>query len=253
MTKPDRDDAITASAIGLVAYVMADLAHHLFGHAAACVGLGGQLQSLTSIHVACTVTGTAVDLAGPAANLIVGVGAWLLAIPVRGPSIRLFLVLCAAFNLLWFEGQLIFSAAAHQDDWDQLIRALKPQEVWRWGLIALGTSAYLVTLRALGRTLRSYASPPPARLRRLMALAYLGGGIAAVATGLRDPGGVQALVQQAGPQALILPIGILFVWSKPTQPAADPIPFRLGWIIVAALVLAGSVIWLGPGIVAPLS
>ena len=157
-------------------------------------------------------------------------------------------ILCAAFNLFWLEGQLIFSAATRQDDWDQLIRVLRPQEAWRWGLVVLGTSAYLLTLRALGRALRSYASPHPARLRRLMALAYLGGGIAAVATGFRDPGGVQALVQQAGPQALILPIGILFVRAKATPPAADPILFSPGWMIGALLLLAGSVIWLGPGI-----
>lgn len=248
MTTPDRDDAITAGSIGLVAYILADLAHHMFGHAAACVGLGGQIQSLTSIHVACTVTGAAVDLAGPVANLIVGVGAWLLAVPVRRPRIRLFLLLCAAFNLLWLEGQLIFSAATHQDDWDQLIQMLKPQDAMRWGLVLVGALAYLATIRALGVSLRSYAYPGSARLRRLMALAYVAGGFAAVATSLRDPGGAHALLYQAAPQALILPIGILFVRSKPTPPAADPIRFNPGWMIVAGLLLAGSVIWLGPGI-----
>ena len=248
MTTPDRDDATTAGAIGLVAYILADAAHHMFGHAAACVVFGGRLQSLTSTHVACTVTGSAVDLAGPAANLIVGVGAWLLAIPVRRPVVRLFLLLCAGFNLFWLEGQLIFSAATHQDDWAQLIQMLKPQEAMRWGLVLFGASAYLLTVRALGMALRSYASPGPARLRRLMAIAYVAGGIAALATGLRDPGGVHALIYQAGPQALILPIGILFVRSKSTPSAADPIRFSREWVILAGLLLAASMIWLGPGI-----
>jgi hypothetical protein len=251
MTEFDRDDAATAGAVGLVAYVVADLTHHLFGHAAACVVLGGRIQSLTAIHVGCTVTGAAVDLAGPAANLIVGVGAWLLAAFAPAPRIRLFLILCAAFNLLWLEGQLIFSAAAHQDDWDQLIRALTPQDAWRWGLFAFGVSAYVITVRALGMALHSFAFPQPARLRRLMALAYVAGGFTAVATGLRDPGGVHALVHQAGPQALILPVGILFVrvQGEPMPPAADQLKFSAGWTILAVMLLVGSVTWLGPGLV----
>ena len=72
--------------------------------------------------------------------------------------------------------------------------------------------------------------------------------LAALATGLRDPGGVHALIYQAGPQALILPIGILFVRSKFTPSAADPIRFSREWVILAGLLLAASMIWLGPGI-----
>ena len=247
MTDPKPDDAATAAAIGLVAYIAADLAHHLLGHAAGCVALGGAILSLTSIHVGCTVTGAAVDLAGPAANLVVGGGAWLTAVALQGPRVRLFLLLCAGFNLLWFEGQLIFSAATRQDDWDQLIRALNLQDPWRWGLVALGAMAYVVTIRALGRALRSYASPEPGRLRRLMALAYAAGGVTAVATGLRDPGGLHALVHQAAPQALVLPIGLLFVRAEAVAPAAGRIRFSPGLVVLALALLAVSVIWLGPG------
>ncbi|TAL29900.1 hypothetical protein [Phenylobacterium sp.] len=243
-----RDSLITAAAIGLIAYVLADVAHHLFGHAAACLALGGQLQSVTSIHVACSVTGAPVDLAGPAANLAIGVGAWLWAIPTRRPRLRLFLLLCAAFNLLWLEGQLVFSAAARQDDWDQLILALTPRETWRWVLIAIGAAAYVGTVHALAMSLRGFAAPDPARLKRLMLVAYAAGGVAALATGLRDPGGLQAVLRQAGPQALLLPLGLLFIRSRATGPAADAIRFSAGWLSAAVLIVVASVVWLGPGL-----
>lgn len=248
MAESDRDDAVTVGAIGLVAYVVADLAHHVLGHAAACVALGGRLQSLTSTHVTCSVTGAAVDLAGPAANLVVGLAAWGLATVVRASGARLFLLLCAAFNLLWLEGQLIYSAAARRDDWDQLILMLTPREAWRWGLAALGLSAYIVTVRALGPALRNYAFPSPARLKRLMGLAYVAAGLAAVAAGLRDPDGAEALIYRAIPQALLLPIGILFIRGQGAPPASDRIRFAPGWLVLASAALVGSVIWLGPGI-----
>lgn len=57
--------------------------------------------------------------------------------------------------------------------------------------------------------LRSYAVPGQNRLRRLMWLAYMAAGLVAVATGCRDPDGMRAVLHQAAPQGLILPLGIL--------------------------------------------
>jgi hypothetical protein len=77
MGAASKDNVATIGAIGLVAYVAADGAHHALGHGTACLALGGRIRSLSSIFVDCSLTGSAIDLAGPFANLVVGLGAVL--------------------------------------------------------------------------------------------------------------------------------------------------------------------------------
>ena len=49
MDDEPKDDIVTIAALGLLAYASADIGHHAIGHAAACLGLGGQvLRSLRS-------------------------------------------------------------------------------------------------------------------------------------------------------------------------------------------------------------
>lgn len=100
------DSVATIAAIGLVAYVSADVAHHAFGHGAACLGLGCRLESVPSVFVQCSCTGATVDLASPLANLLLGVGALgtVRFRPRAAASVRL--LLTAAFNLFYFAGQL---------------------------------------------------------------------------------------------------------------------------------------------------
>jgi hypothetical protein len=43
---PPRPGIATLAAIGLLAYVSADIAHHALGHGAACLALQGQTRSL---------------------------------------------------------------------------------------------------------------------------------------------------------------------------------------------------------------
>ena len=134
MGAASKDNVATIGAIGLLAYVAADGAHHALGHGTACLALGGRIRSLSSIFVDCSLTGSAIDLAGPFANLVVGLGAVLccavlccavlccavLCIRIvhrTSIAMRLFFILVAAFNLLWFGLQLVFSAATRTDDW----------------------------------------------------------------------------------------------------------------------------------------
>ena len=60
-----RDDLVTLVAIGLLAYATADIAHHVLGHGATCLALGGRIVLLSSIFVDCTVRGSAIDRPGP--------------------------------------------------------------------------------------------------------------------------------------------------------------------------------------------
>ena len=161
-----RDDLVTLVAIGLLAYATADIAHHVLGHGAACLALGGRIVSLSSIFVNCTVYGSAIDLAGPFANLALGLAALALAYrPSATSSARLFFALTAGFNFFWFALLLLFSAATRSDDFAWPMSAFHVSEPLRYGLIALGGLLYVLSVRAVAGPMTGYARPQ-ARARR---------------------------------------------------------------------------------------
>ncbi len=244
-----RDDIWTVASIGALAYLSADLAHHLAGHGGACLALGGRLLAISAIALRCSLTGAPVDIAGPLANLAVGLACLAAASRVRArPGPRLLLLLAAGFNLFWLEGQLVFSAATMTDDWAELLRALHPAAAWRWAFVALGAVGYLTTVRSLSRLGGGFAGADGGRLGRLVLIAYGAAGATAVLTGLRDPGGLHALVRHAGPQALILPLGLLFVRAPPSTQTEPSVRRSLPVIALALALAAGSVAFLGPGV-----
>ncbi len=253
-TEHKSDDMATLAAIGSLAYACADIAHHALGHAAACLGLGGQIDSLTSTEVACTLTGEHIDVAGPMANLAVGLVCWRAAkalIDHPWPRLRLFLILAAAFNLFWLEAQLVFSAATRQDDWELVLQALHPTGAWRIAAVVGGAGAYALTVLVIARLLRPFGD----RVRRIGLVAYLAAGATACLTALPDPGGLQAILRHAAPQSLGTAFGLLVLSRRPpSAPDPDPalsIRFSLAWVIAAVVVLALSIAILGRGVTVP--
>ena len=252
-TRNPGDDLRVVAATGLLAYLSADLAHHLLGHAGACLALGGQVVRLSSIFVDCTLRGTAVDLAGPLANLAVGLaalfGARHLALRV-GSGLRLFLVLAAGFNLLWFFLQLLFSAASRTDDFAWAMHEY-PVDGWqRYALITAGAAGYLGSIRATAKAMAGFAHPR-ARAWRIVLTSWLVAGGIACLTAAFDRHPVADLVQHAAPQSLLLSLGLLFVPPKAARQPAAAVPaigFSLAWTLVASAAAAASVALLGPGV-----
>lgn len=242
------DDAPTIAALGLLAYLAADLAHHVLGHAMACRAVGGAVLSIAATAVSCSKTGAIIDLAGPAASLLTGLMAWMAARAFQSrPTARLFLILVAAFNLFWFEGQLAYSAAFGTDDWNQLIIGLGGALALKAGLVAVGLVAYGATVKGLETALGDFATPPAGRVWRIAVIAYTAAVVTALITAATDPGGPAAMLTRAAPQAL-LPIGILLLRPSPS-PSPKPLVDRRPVLIAVALIaLAASVLFLGPGL-----
>ncbi|SMB99832.1 hypothetical protein SAMN00120144_2789 [Hymenobacter roseosalivarius DSM 11622] len=190
-----RDSFATVAAIGLVAYVSAAVAQHVVGHGGACVEVGGRVEVLTSVFAQCSCKNAVVDLAGPLANLLLGAVALGAArfIPRTAAATRLFLVLTAGFNLLYFAGQLLFDVATKTDDWAWPLRYYRVPEPLRYGLLAFGLAAYWLTMRMLSLQLAPFALPR-ARATTLVYSAWAAAGLIACAT-------------RAIPQALVLPLG----------------------------------------------
>jgi len=240
--------------------VAADFAHHVLGHGAACLIEGGRINRLSSIFVDCTRTGSLIDLAGPCANLVLGLLAALSLFAVRVirgadhlPSVRrLFLLLLAAFNLMWFAMQLVFSALTRTDDWAWPMHEWQAEEPVRYTMIAVGTLMYVLTVRFIGSSLSPFARPP-SRARIIVGTAWLTAGAIACATAAFDHHPATAL-QVAAPQSLLLSIGILFAprhaarAALSRESAAAPLGLSLWWIAAAAVLAVLSVMYLGPGL-----
>ena len=248
------DSFATVAAVALIAYVSADVAHHALGHGVACLAQGGRIESLSSVFVRCSCTGAAIDLAGPLANLLLGLGALgtIRFASLTAASARLFWSLTAAFNLFYFAGQLLFSAATRTDDWAWPLRYFHVAEPVRFALMALGCTAYVLTVRLLATQMASFAAPR-ARATALVYCAWTTAGLTACLTAAFDRQPAAALLYHAVPQSLLLPLGLLFVPVPAARRAAlvaaeNVLAFSLPWAMAAAVVGLASLLILGPGI-----
>ena len=250
-----RDSIVTIAAISLVAYVSADVAHHVLGHGGACLALRGQVESLSSVHVKCSVTGSAVDLAGPVANLIVGVGTLLgahFSSSRRLVATHLFCTLAAAFNLFWFGMQLVYSAATKTDDWAWAIQQYHVAEPVRYMMIVLGVALYTFAVRAVGHQLAPFAQPL-VRARVIAVTAWGTAGGIAILTAALDHNASSVMLRGAVPQSLLLHIGLLSAparaaRSSPSDGASSYLDVSIPWIVTAVIVGGLSVACLGPGV-----
>ncbi|HEY5337932.1 MAG TPA: hypothetical protein VIJ85_07010 [Rhizomicrobium sp.] len=194
------------------------------------------------------MTGAAVDLAGPLANFIVGAVA--LALAYRSSAApRLLLALIAEFNLLWFSLQLVASAATRTDDWAWAMHVFHIAGAERCGMIAFGVLFYLGSIRAVAAALAPFATSE-IRVRNIVWIAWLTGGILACVTALFDQHPIPAILHHAAPQSFLLAIGLLFTprWAtRFPMPPAPAIRFSPVWTAAAAIVAVLSILYLGPG------
>src|SRR5262249_10485885 len=183
-----------------IAYLSADVAHHAFGHGLTCLALGGNIRSLSSVFVDCTLTGAAIDLSGPAANLVVGLLAALLATVCdrRSRSLALFLVLAAAFNLYWLTLQLVVSVVTNSDDWAWPMHVYEAGPVARWSLAVAGAVGYHLVTRFVGKRL---AIPDRDAARRVVFSAWLAAGAVACLTAAFATPAIATITKHALPQS----------------------------------------------------
>jgi hypothetical protein len=245
-----RSDIATAASIGAVAYLSADIAHHAFGHGLACLALGGDIRSLSSVFVDCTLTGAVIDLSGPAANLIVGLSAAILVTICgrRWRSLALFLILAAAFNLYWLTLQLVFSVATNSDDWAWPLHVYGIGAPTRWVLAIAAAVGYHLVTRFAGTQL---AVPDRSDARRVVLSAWLAAGAVACLTAAFAKPAISVIVQHALPQALGLSIGLLFVPAMAARRMRGPgliVPRSWPWILAAIASTALTMLVLGPGL-----
>jgi hypothetical protein len=251
------DDLITLVLVGGASYVAAAVAHETIGHGLATFATGGKVLLFSSVHILTDRSTRLIDIAGPTNNLIAGaLFLALLRLFRRAPlATRLFLWLAMARNLLWGTGYMLYSGVLGQGDWLSLIRGLKPEWAWLLALEFTGAATYGLSVLLAVREARSFAVDR-VRLRDIIIVTYLAGGVVACAAAALDPAGpVWAITENAAPASFLAGIGLLAVpWLRPRlggEPKVDPgdtVQASIGWIAGGVLMIVFFVAVLGPGI-----
>ena len=199
------------------------------------------------------------DLGGPAGNLVFATLPWLAQRLVRRPAprLRLFLVLWMAYSLFWAFGYLIFCGVVAHGDWFALIRQASPLWVWRALFVVVGVFLYRFSSRVVAADLRWILAKDDEsrfRLRRIIFLSYISGGLIACAGAALDPYGWKEIFNSSALAGFVAPVGLLWMpalfprFGKDHPTATDLISRSIAWIAAAFLASIFFIAILGPGI-----
>jgi hypothetical protein len=260
-----KDNLATVAAIGVLAFIATDVAHEVVGHGIGLLLAGGRAGTLTTTKLIYPAQLPApmwriFDLAGPIGNLVWAALCLALQRLIRGaaPYRRLFLWAGAMFALFWEFGYLMKCGFSGEGDAMALIDGLKPAGVWRAMLFLAGLLLYRRAIRFLAADLhfvvRAGEMKWQPRVRRILWMLYLAGGVTACAGALLDPRGAGEIFRSGAASSFLACLGLgLVPASFPLYPdkgvATDQVfPNSPALIGGAAAALLFFVFVLGPGI-----
>ena len=261
MTVKSVDDALTLVSLGIVAFVIAIVTHEGLGHGLATLAVGGKPVMLTTCYFSSSGSLSKwIPAAGGIANVIMGLLSVLVLRLLRTvkPHIRFFLVLVAAFNLLFAAGYPAYSGIAAFGDWAAVISGLSPAWLWRVLLVAFSVISYYLSLRLLAVEMRPFCGlnlqEAQTRLRRITLIPFLAALAAASLAGALNPAGWTVIFTDALPGAAAA-FGLTrldhFLQARASDSSlpAGAITRSWGWILAAGAILSFFVGVLGPGII----
>jgi hypothetical protein len=247
--------------MGILAFIVADLCHEALGHGLTVLIVGGRPIQLTTTYFASSgSTSRWIPASGGAANVLVGLLslAALHVLRPRSAHWRYFMVLVAAFNLLFGAAYPAYSGLTLFGDWAGVISGLEPAWLWRILLVVFSVGGYLLSLSLVAAEMSPFCgSETPdalARIQRITLIPYVAAILASCVAGALGPRGWTGVVTAALPapaaafgltqvdhfrQARVLDAG---------NAPAGPITRILPWILTTGAVLAFFVGVLGPGI-----
>jgi len=259
-TDKSTDDVLTLVSLGIVAFVVAIVTHEGLGHGLATLAVGGKPVMLTTCYFSSSGSLSKwIPAAGGIANVIMGLLSVLVLRFLRTakPHLRFFLVLVAAFNLLFAAGYPAYSGIAAFGDWAAVISGLSPAWLWRVLLVAFSVISYYLSLRLLAVEMRPFCGSNEqqslTRIRRITLIPFLAALATASLAGALNPAGWTVIFTDALPGAAAA-FGLTQLDHFSEASASDSslpagaITRSAGWIMAAVLILAIFVGVLGPGI-----
>lgn len=260
-----KDSLATVAAIGVLAFIVTDLAHEVIGHGIGLLLAGGRAGTLTTTRLIYPAQLPApfwriFDLAGPIGNLSWAALCLTLQRLIRraAPGWRLFLWAGAMLGLFWEFGYLMKCGLSGYGDSMALIEGLKPAGVWRAILFLAGLVLYRSAIRLLAAELhfvvRASDMEWRPRVRRLLWTLYFAAGLTACAGAVLDPRGVGEMMRSGAASSFIACLGLglvpaFFQRSADTSVSrGDSVRWSLPVIGFAVLIFFLFVLVLGPGI-----
>ena len=262
MNRDSKPDWVTIAAIGVVVYLLKNVAHEGLGHGLTSILLGGKPVALSSAWWSGDLSALsawqvrAVKAGGTVMNLVLGLACALAAHRYRRRNhLRYGLWLCAVVSLLMGGGYLMVDPLGGFGDWTAFVKGLEPAWLWRAGLTATGVGISLGALFWGRRTIGWFAGEDPSgwqgTAKWLCLTPYFVGGGVVAGSALLNPEGMKyaftsALANFGGAAWLVW----LAFWV-PDQTEPQPAP-ELGrskaWLAAGAIAAAVIVGVLGPAI-----
>lgn len=252
------DDWATIAAIGILAYMAANILHEGFGHGGVALLSGARHIVVTTVSMNTSLDTRWIDAAGTLINLFAALILWpvLTSTKIRSVHTRYCLILMFAFNLFTGTGYFLFSGITGFGDWEGVIQGQHPQWLWRTLLVILGAVSYYLAMRLVGSLLRPFlgelAGGSP-RCRRLTITPYISAAAIAAVAGLFNPLGLPLLWESALPSTLGANFGLLKMdraIRRPISNDANPgaIDRSFPWIGAAVFLGLLYALVLGPGV-----
>lgn len=261
---PDRSNPITVGAIAVVAYALCDMVHEVLGHGTATLASPAvKAVMLTTVALSTDGSSRLVAAAGTIANLTAAIAAFLVLGRRRGaPAWRYFLWLFGSINLFNATAYFLYSGILDSGDWGIVIAGLEPHLLWRAGMVAVGVTTYVLSVRISARALRGMildGSAPAADVNRLATLPYWVGGTLLVLGSVPNPvsplliltsGAASGFGAMAGLLALprMRGIGASAGIDASAVGAARPLALSRGWVAAALVTAAMFIFVIGRGI-----
>lgn len=252
-----KDDKVTVIAIAALACMLQDVLHEGLGHGVTAWLSGAHQITTSTVALQADIDTRWISANGTLVNLFFGAIFWLLLRSPRRypPAVFYFLLLAMAGNLFTGTGYFLFSGVANFGDWAAVIRGLRPQWLWRLGLVALGASSYYASMLLVITRLKEFrgAGASSRRIRSLSWTPYFTDGVLAGVAGLLNPAGLFYVVASALPSTLGANAGLLSLpamtptWTANGEPVAA-IPRSPAWIVAAAIASVLFIFLLGRGI-----
>lgn len=255
MSRKLSDDKLMLAALGICAYIVADVIHEVIGHGGACILSGGSISLLSSVYFYSNNGNILVDIWGPIANILAGI-LFLLVLNFYKESstrIRYFFILLVAFNLFWGTGELIYSGLTNKDDWSFLISGLQPAWFWRTVLVVIGVILYSATIRIVSAKLQLITGDDYERRKQLILITYLSAGVSACFAASFDLIELLPAVKESALETFAGFIGFLLILRIKNNNElnytsnSSPITRDMKWIISVTIIYVIFVVIMGQG------
>jgi len=233
-------------ASGVLAYMLTDIIHEVFGHGGTCLLIGHRIDFISSVYFRSHPGSWLTDIGGPLANLLFGILIYTFFIKGRPRPVykSLFWLMLMAYNFFWFSGTILESGFSKTGDWVYAIKELIPGTFGKPVLLVAGIIAYLISVRIVRGSIHKVGELNAGAFR----YAYIAALVAATVAGaFYSPDRTHAAFEGSLEAIGLLPI--LFVGSgKKANPDHDVSRWAVKFSLIVFFLFAVFCFTLGRGI-----